>query len=133
MTCIEQDCPYGIHHHCLKFLGRKLSKPISSNPLLTLSSFKCSWLNNLSQRDFYKPYIVGKGIKRGAIYKNEHVYCAKCENFVSIYEKDHLLSNCKGFISEGVTKRLKHPWINKIYMNRMFEFSKVEKHNFKVA
>ena len=108
---------------------------MSLNPLLSSSSFKCNWLNDLSKCNIKKFTINGKGIKRGVVYKNEHVYCAKCQNFISIYEKDHLLSNCKGFISEGVTKRFKskYPWTNQTYMNRMFEYTKEEKQNFKVA
>jgi hypothetical protein len=132
-SCTE-NCPYGIHKHCLLFVARKQNLPMMSsrNPLLSLSGFKCCWVKDIINKDLYKINQLSKSTKRNTIYKNEHVYCSRCENFVSIYERDHLLSNCKGFISKGISKRIKFPWSNKVYMDRMFEYTRTEKCNFKI-
>ena len=126
--CTEKDCSYGIHSHCLKFVLYKKNSSLSSTntPLFSLSNFKCAWIHDFKLQ-------IGKSIKRGNVYRNEHDYCAKCETFVSIYEKDHLISKCKGFITKPIVKRLKTPWKNIDYMDRVFEYTKVEKCNFKVA
>ena len=98
----------------------------TNTPLFSLSNFKCAWIHDFKLQ-------IGKSIKRGNVYRNEHDYCAKCETFVSIYEKDHLISKCKGFITKPVVKRLQIPWKNIDYMDRVYEYTKVEKCNFKVA